>query len=442
MRGLQEAAARSTKELTRFPYHPAQRHIFHDSEALGKYRIFPKGRRLGATQGAAWAVIEYMLQGRKVLWGDTINGNIRRYIQRYFLPAFRTLDLTPGTGFVWHKQDATITLPNGAYTDFRSADKPENWEGFGYDVVFLNEAGIILDDPYLWHNAVLPMMLDNPDSTLIAAGTPKLSSMKGVLFKELWDKAVAGADGYHGRRFTTYDNPFLNEEAIRKLQAEISPAERPQEIEGKFINPNELGSFFRREWFTPLDEPPAIIRAVRGWDFAATEPNTSNPDPDWTVGVKLGITTTGTLAILDVVMDRKGPGGVDALLERTAKADGPTVEHVIPIDPGAAGKTAAQHFKDHPLEGYTVHDYPQTRVQGNKATRATPASVAASEERIGYVRAPWNDWFFSLLAAFPNPKVHDDPVDGLSAAYNTLVGGPTVLSPADSLAALAALNRR
>lgn len=436
MRGLRLATGRSTN-LDRFPYHPAQRHIFHDSERLGKYRIFPKGRRLGATQGAAWAVIEYMLQGRKVLWGDTINGNIRRYIERYFVPALRRESIP----YDWRKQDNTVIIGTG-YTDFRSADKPENWEGFGYDVVFLNEAGIILDDPYLWHNAVLPMMLDNPNSTLIAAGTPKLSTMTGVLFKELWDKAEAGADDYHGHRFTTYDNPFLNEAAIRKLEAEISPAERPQEIEGKFINPNELGSFFRREWFTPLDEPPVVVRAVRGWDFAATEPSTSNPDPDWTVGVKLGVTTEGHLVILDVVMDRKGPGGVDELLARTARADGHGVEHVIPIDPGAAGKTAAKHFRDHPLEGYTVHEYPQTAAQGSKATRATPFSVAASEKRISYVRGPWNDWFFGLLAAFPNPKIHDDPVDGGSAAYNALIGGPTVLSPSDSLAALKALNRR
>lgn len=436
MRGLRQAQEHSTKELHRFPYHPAQRHIFHDSETIAKYRIFPKGRRLGATQGAAWAVIEYMLQGRKVLWGDTINGNIRRYIQRYFLPAFKTIGLHPGIGYVWHKQDATITLPNGAYTDFRSADKPENWEGFGYDVVFLNEAGIILDDPYLWHNAVLPMMLDNPDSTLIAAGTPKLSSMKGVLFKELWDKAQAGAEDYHGRRFTTYDNPFLDEAAIRKLEGEISPAERPQEIEGRFISPDQLGSFFHRDWFTPIDAAPTIVRAVRGWDFAATEPNTSNPDPDWTVGVKLGITSIGDLVILDVVMERKGPGGVDMLLRATAERDGPSVTQVIPVDPGAAGKTAAAHFRNHPLKGYPVIEYPQTAAQGSKATRATPFSVAASEKRIKYTPAAWVDWLFSLLVAFPNPKIHDDPVDAAAAAYNALVGPkPTTAAARKALSA-------
>lgn len=396
--------------------------MFIDSAALGKYRIFPKGRRLGATRGGAWAVIELMQQGRKVLWGDTINSNIRRYIERYFMPALRQ----HRTPYDWRKQDNTLHVGLG-YTDFRSADKPENWEGFGYDVVFLNEAGIILDDPYLWHNAVLPMMLDNPNSTLIAAGTPKLSTMTGVLFKELWDKCEAHEPGYYGRRYTTYDNPYLDKAAIRELEAEISPAERPQEIHGEFISPEDLGSFFQRDWFTPLDQPPAVIvRAARGWDFAATEPSSRNPDPDWTVGVKLGITDTGQLVILDVVMDRKGPGGVDALLERTARADGRGVMQVIPVDPAAAGKTAAAHFRQHPLRGHHVVDYPQTSAQGSKATRATPFSVAASERRIAYARGVWNDWFFGLLAPFPNPNVHDDPVDAGAAAYNALTGQVTL----------------
>ena len=39
-------------------------------------------------------------------------------------------------------------------SDFRSVDRPENIEGFGYDKAFLNEAGIILRDEYLWYNAI------------------------------------------------------------------------------------------------------------------------------------------------------------------------------------------------------------------------------------------------------------------------------------------------
>ena len=39
--------------------------------------------------------------------------------------------------------------------------------------IFLNEAGIILKNNYLYTNTILPMLMDYPDSQLIAAGVPK-----------------------------------------------------------------------------------------------------------------------------------------------------------------------------------------------------------------------------------------------------------------------------
>ncbi len=181
--------------MTRIAFSPtyseAQSYVFFDSEPLGRYRIFPKGRRLGVTRGAAHACIEWMLEGKAVLWGDTVNSNIRRYVERYFLPALKT----DGVPYKWNIIEKLIRV-GGGYTDFRSADNPETWEGFGYDVIFLNEAGIILqgeNGQYLYRNAVLPMMLDNPNSQLIAAGAPK---GKQNLFYELYQRALSGEPGY------------------------------------------------------------------------------------------------------------------------------------------------------------------------------------------------------------------------------------------------------
>jgi predicted phage terminase large subunit-like protein len=391
--------------------------MFKEAPDHGRWLVFPKGRRLGATHGAAFACIEWALAGHRVLWGDVIYGNIRKYVDRYFLPALRER----GISHAWKSQDAVLEISPG-YIDFRSADKPEKWEGFGYDRIFLNEAGIILDDPYLYYNSVLPMMIDSKHSVLIAAGTPKLSQNIGVLFKELWDKAEAGEPGYYGHRFSTYDNPYLDKDAIETLEAEILPGERPQEIHGEFITPAGLGAFFKRSWFTVVDEIPKVVRKARAWDFAATEPHEGNQNPDWTVGVLMGVTSTGQVIILDVVMARVGPTGVDALVERTAAADGAEVEQVIPIDPGAAGKTAAKHFENGPLKNSKVATYAQTRAQGSKATRATPFSIAAGKGDMLLAPGSWHSWFFGQLEPFPNERVHDDAVDAGAAAYNHLTG--------------------
>ena len=59
-------------------YTQAQMDIFFPNEEK-KYTYVPKGRRLGATKGAAFAVIEWLCDGiTPVLWVDTINGKIGR----------------------------------------------------------------------------------------------------------------------------------------------------------------------------------------------------------------------------------------------------------------------------------------------------------------------------------------------------------------------------
>lgn len=412
---------------------PAQETIFVEGVTHYRYGIYPKGRRLGATRGGAEAFIGYMLSGKKCLWVDVIQANIRRYVERYFMPALKRAGykrMRPGTvrgelEYEWNQQDLVMKVGEG-YTDFRSADHPERLEGFGYDITFLNEAGLILDNEYLWNNAVLPMMLDNPESVLIAAGTPKLTLGKGLFFKELWERVQAGREGYGGQRFSTYDNPHLLPSDIDALKAELHlEADRLQEVEGEFVDLSSVGSYFKRSWFAPEDDLPVCKRFVRGWDFAATPVSEINPDPDWTVGTLLGVHGAG-LTVADVVKLRDGPSEVDTLIQETAKADAAykNVTYVIPIDPGSAGKVAAKHYTDLIKKAnpkITVTEYPQTKTQGSKAERAKPVSKAAHDGELSYLRAAWNEWFFAQLAAFPNLKAHDDGPDSLSSGFNNLL---------------------
>src|SRR3989304_753994 len=100
---------------------------------------------------------------KKGLWVDVVNSNIDKYIERYFIPHLNKL---PRTMWEWRKQAKMITIQD-AYIDFRSADTPETMEGFGYDKAFLNEAGIILKNEYLWNNAIMPMFWDYPQAKVV-----------------------------------------------------------------------------------------------------------------------------------------------------------------------------------------------------------------------------------------------------------------------------------
>ena len=103
-----------------------------------KYKVCRKGRRAGITKGAANAVIEWLLDGNTVLWGETTHGNIERYFDRYFLPVLKDNNIKHR----FDRQKKQLNIGRG-FCDFRSEDNPENWEGYAYNFIFLNEAGII-----------------------------------------------------------------------------------------------------------------------------------------------------------------------------------------------------------------------------------------------------------------------------------------------------------
>lgn len=211
--------------------------IFFEWKEGVKFKIVTKGRRTGITRGSANACIEYLIDGTApVLWGDTIHANIDKYFTRYFLPELKKNKIQ----HQWESQKKQLTI-NGNVCDFRSADNPENWEGFGYKVIILNEAGIILKNKDLYTNTVLPMLLDYPDSKLIAAGVPKGKFLKNGLehpFYTLAKRAMEGNSKYELTTLTSYHNPVLNANDIRELEYEIasmSPSAVDQEIYGKFI---------------------------------------------------------------------------------------------------------------------------------------------------------------------------------------------------------------
>ncbi len=217
--------------------------MFVDSTT--KFNVVPAGRRTGKTQGAAIASIASTALGEPNLWVDTINGNIDRYYERYFKP----LAESTGLGYTWNVQKKLLKVGKG-FMDFRSADKPESIEGFGYKKIWLNEAGIILNNDYLYTNAILPMMLDYEESQLYAFGTPKgqkNKKSKKHRFYELWQNVLKGTPGYSGRMLSSYDNPLLSPLNIKLLEDEIRRFDRdavPQEIGGKFME-DAAGTVFK-----------------------------------------------------------------------------------------------------------------------------------------------------------------------------------------------------
>ena len=172
--------------------------------------VIPAGRQTGKTYNTAQWLIEQTLElGEQTLWVDTVHGNIDKYVKRVFLPI-----LSPVIKYVkWNEQKKVLELPRGGI-DFGSAQKPENLEGFNYKRSVLNEAGHILKKESLWYNTLGAMIKDSKNQTKVI-GTPK---GKG-LFSKLYDKGIAGEDGYASYRYTVYDSPFWTKQQIEYQKA-------------------------------------------------------------------------------------------------------------------------------------------------------------------------------------------------------------------------------
>ncbi len=196
-----------------------------------------KGRRFGFTKGAANNTMKGALAGKykKGLWVDTVNSNIERYVERYFIPVLNKL---PSHMWNWRKQQKILEIGE-FYMDFRSVDTPENIEGFGYDYMVLNEAGIILKNQYLWHNAIRPMMWDY-DCQAFIGGTPK---GKGV-FEELHQRGLDPEQPQFATfTFSSFDNPYVPSDVIMEDIKSMPQRVVQQEIYAQFLD--DTGVVFR-----------------------------------------------------------------------------------------------------------------------------------------------------------------------------------------------------
>lgn len=203
----------------------------------------------------------------------------------------------------------------------------------------------------------------------------------------------------------------------------MTRVERERLLNGNWKVRAQAGDYFRRSEVTILDDRPTdVMQWVRRWDFAATTPSETNPDPDWTCGVLMGRRENGRFVIADVILERKRAEDVRQLVKRTAEADGQRVAISLAQDPGQAGKDQAKSYL-RMLAGWSVTAEPET---GDKETRAEPLAAQWQAGNIEMVRGRWNVPYFAQMEPFPTVGVHDDAVDATSGAFAKLAKGRSI----------------
>ncbi len=163
-----------------------------------------------------------------------------------------------------------------------------------------------------------------------------------------------------------------------------------------------------------LAAAPDVKTSLRAWDLAASQPGPGRR-PDYTVGLKLGMTEDDRLVVLDVRRLQGSPAQVEAAIKDTARLDGTGTVISLPQDPGQAG--AAQiAMLTRGLVGFRVVSSPE---RDAKLVRAMPAATQVDAGNFAIVAGAWNDAFLAEMREFPHGS-HDDQIDALSRAVNSL----------------------
>lgn len=171
------------------------------------------------------------------------------------------------------------------------------------------------------------------------------------------------------------------------------------------------GGLFDATKIEVVDYVPECKQVVRFYDLAVTAKKTA----DYTVGLKLGITSDERPVILDVWRGQRELPDVQEAIVQNAVMDSEDVR--IRLEAEKAGIVQLQFLlRDSRMRGFTLDAVPP---EGDKYTRAAPVASRVNAGRVMMVKAAWNRALLDELAVFPAGG-HDDQVDALSGAYGML----------------------
>jgi len=193
-----------------------------------KYKVIVAGRRTGKTfNGVQWICANLLAKpGKSGLHVDTTQENLLKYQKRYYQPILK--DYWPYKNWTAQRYKPTVELYNGSFIDFASAEKPQNMEGFEYDYIILNEAGIILKKPELWTNSIMPMA---KKAKVVFIGTPKGRN----LFHQLYTQGLSEDGEYSSYRFSAMDSPYWTEEELENIKDKTPQEVWKQEYLAEFL---------------------------------------------------------------------------------------------------------------------------------------------------------------------------------------------------------------
>lgn len=409
------------KDLDLFFSNPMRSFFFNDAQ----FSVGPCGRRSGKTHsGFNWAGLE-LLQGKTGLWVDTIQSNLDRYVKRYAMPFLRQINHK-----YWKYQSSQkiLTLGDG-YMDLRSAQYPENIEGFGYDFIIINEAGIVFKGQKgrdLWQQTIMPMTMDF-NAIVKIIGTPKgkkakkdervISNAKYSLYYELAEKGKDPKNTkWDTQQYSSYENPLIPKENVDMMLAEIPPLIRRQEGYGDFLDLDGV-PVFKESWFDIIDELPPRNQWHRLIMSADTAFKIGSENDDSAIVTILE--TSAYYLVVHVWCNKVEFPELEKTMILYHNYFYKNIKRVdfVLVEDKASGQSLVQV-----LRKGTRLNIEGINPDSDKYTRAVATTPICSTKNVKFLKGEWNQMFIDQLTEFNQlMDSPDDMVDAFSQGINYLV---------------------
>lgn len=190
-----------------------------------RFNVVRCGRRFGKTTLGEHEARRWWAAGMKVGW---------------FAPTYKILEdawatllgsLRPHASEV-NKAHRRMINPLGGVLECWSLDTDDPARSRDYDLVIIDEAGLVPNLGRIWRQCIRPTLVDRRGSMAWMLGTPRVISPDFNTFFEQAELQLRGFEAWRAFRAKTVDNPHLNREDIEEARATMDEWEYLQEFEG------------------------------------------------------------------------------------------------------------------------------------------------------------------------------------------------------------------
>lgn len=210
--------------------HPHQAMMVHST---AKRLVVRAGRRGGKTVGAATRAVTRFLQGRRQLYAAPVSGQTDKFWQEVCL----ALQEPIAAGYYRKNESERYIELVGTEQRIKAktAWSPDTLRGDYADDLYLDEWQLM--DEETWESVGAPMLADHDGDAVFIYTPPSLRSAGVSKARDPRHAAKMfkmASEDKRGRwqtlHFTSHDNPYISEDALRELMGDMSKQSYRQEI--------------------------------------------------------------------------------------------------------------------------------------------------------------------------------------------------------------------